>query len=78
MTELLQEYALRSESDLPILGYQGSRELRQRLAQLDPQPTTLAGETRLLQVTMNLAKSELQQGRIAPNRMTPKESREKG
>lgn len=64
MTELLQEYALRSESDLPILGYQGSRELRQRLAQLDPQPTTLAGETRLLQVTMNLAKSELQQGKL--------------
>ena len=78
MTALLQKYALRSESDLPILGDQGSGTLRQRLAQLDPQPTTLAGETRLLQVTMNLAKSELQQGRIAPNRMTPKESREKG
>ena len=64
MTALLQKYALRSESDLPILGDQGSGTLRQRLAQLDPQPTTLAGETRLLQVTMNLSKSELTQGKL--------------
>ena len=64
MTELLQNYALRAETDLPILGNQDSRTFRQQLALLDPQPTTLAGETRLLQVTMSLSKSELTQGKL--------------
>jgi hypothetical protein len=64
MIELLQNYALRSETDLPILGDLDSRTFRQRLAQLDPQPSTLEGEVRLLQMTMNLSKSEMRQGKL--------------
>lgn len=62
MDALLWDYALQAKTDLPILGDRDSRIFRQRRSQLDPDPPTLDGELSLLQVTMNLSKSELRQG----------------
>lgn len=62
MDALLWDYALQAKTDLPILGDRDSRKFRQLRSQLDPDPPTLDGELSLLQMTMNLSKSELRQG----------------
>ena len=61
---LLAQFASEAKTDLPILGEGVARELRQRWAQADQEPTTLEGESRLLQVTMDLSRSEMRLGNL--------------